>query len=316
MPGSGTFSFSNTDDYQAGFSDVFASFILSCAVVFAGQTARAVLDHMALLRARESAARVAYVVLPPDTVFVSFSCDPTLPLIWGGQALGPDELMLHACGERLHQRTLGPSCWGMVSLRPASLAGYAKAMTGSALGAPESGRILKPSRRDRKLLLRIDAEAARLAGTRPQTLAHPQIIRSMEQELAEVLVDCLTRCKERTESGIVRQRAKRMAHFEYVLAEIDPREWRPQRLAEVIGVSERTLQKDCAATLGCSPTGYLLMRRLRQARSAIVGADPKGAVIGDLARAAGFASAGRFAASYRTAFGETPSTTLRRLAIL
>ena len=109
MPGSGAFSFSNADDYNSGFSDVFAAFILACPGVFTGQIAHTVLNHMALLRARESVARVAFVVLPTDTVFVSFSCDSTLPLIWRGRALGPDELMLHGQDERLHQRTLGPS---------------------------------------------------------------------------------------------------------------------------------------------------------------------------------------------------------------
>ena len=138
----------------------------------------------------------------------------------------------------------------------------------------------------------------------------------MEQELAEVLIACLTVGEERAETAAMRRRAERMAHFEHLLAEIAPKDWGPRPLAAAIGVSGRTLQSDCAAVLGYSPTRYLLMRRLREVRSAILRADPNGTPIGDLAQAAGFSSAGGFAASYRAAFGETPSATLRRLATL
>src|SRR5271166_6522836 len=155
MPGSGTHSFADADDYQAGFRDVFAGFILTHAGVFDAHLSRTTLRHLRLLQAREARSRVAFVSLPPDAVIISFSADPALPLVWRGQTLDPGELMLHGRGERLHQRTLGASCWGLVSLPPASLAAFAEAMTGHALAPPASGQILRPPTRDRKHLLRI-----------------------------------------------------------------------------------------------------------------------------------------------------------------
>ena len=44
--------------------------------VFAARQHRATLNHLRLLQAQESQARVAYVMLPNDLVFISFSPDP------------------------------------------------------------------------------------------------------------------------------------------------------------------------------------------------------------------------------------------------
>ena len=149
------------------------------------------------MEARESLARVAYVTLPNDAVFISFSSDAALPLIWRGLRLEPGEILLHGRGERLHQRTLGPSSWGLIWLPPASLAAFGKTVTGRAFAAPDRGKILRPSVQDRKHLLHIHAGASRLAGTKPRMLAHPEVMRAMEQELVGVLISCLTNSEER-----------------------------------------------------------------------------------------------------------------------
>jgi AraC-like DNA-binding protein len=62
-----------------------------------------------------------------------------------------------------------------------------------------------------------------------------------------------------------------------------------------------------------SPSQYLRMRRLNRVRRAFLDADPATAKVSDIARGHGFTELGRFAAMYRDAFGETPSTTLRRV---
>ena len=57
----------------------------------------------------------------------------------------------------------------------------------------------------------------------------------------------------------------------------------------------------------------MLLRRLKQARIALREADPTTANVAEIARACGFTELGRFAGVYQSAFGETPSATLRRL---
>ena len=83
-------------------------------------------------------------------------------------------------------------------------------------------------------------------------------------------------------------------------------------LCRLIGVGERTLRSCCAEFLGIGPGRYILLRRLREVRRSLREADPDTASVSELARRYGFTQLGRFAEAYRSAFGETPSTTLRR----
>jgi transcriptional regulator GlxA family with amidase domain len=86
-------------------------------------------------------------------------------------------------------------------------------------------------------------------------------------------------------------------------------------LCSAIGVPERTLRVCCTEFLGMSPTRYLLLRRLNMARSALRRADPATASVAEIARSCQFQEPGRFAVTYRTIFGEMPSSTLRRKSI-
>jgi AraC-like DNA-binding protein len=86
-------------------------------------------------------------------------------------------------------------------------------------------------------------------------------------------------------------------------------------LCSAIGAPERTLRVCCTEFLGMSPTRYLLLRRLNMARSALRRADPETASVAEIARTYQFQEPGRFAVTYRTVFGEMPSSTLRRSLI-
>jgi len=313
MPGSSTSSFTCAEDYQAELSDVVAAFVVTSPAAFTASATRITLRHLHLLRARESLSRVACVSLPSDRAFISFSSDPALSLVWRGLALEPGEIMFHGRGERLHQRTVGGSCWGFIALSAASLAGFSKIETGRALAIPASGRILRPSPRDRKHLLRVHREAARLAETGPHILAHPEVVRAMDEELAGVLVACLIDSEARPETDAERRAGEIMARFDEVLA-ADP--GRTLHLADVcdrLGVSGRLFRELCLACLGVSALKYMQLRRLSLVRAAILRAASHEARIGDLARHAGFTKHSRFTAHYRAAFGETPSMTLRRV---
>jgi AraC-like DNA-binding protein len=296
------------------FRDIFADFILSCRGVFDARQYRATLNHLHLVRAHETLGRVAYVTLPKDAVFLSFSAHHAPSLIWRGLRLEPGELILHGCGERMHQRTVGPSCWGLIWLTPASLAAFSKTLTGRVLAAPERGTIFRPNARDRKHLLRIHAEATRLAETRPRTLGHPEVVRAMEQELMDVLIVCLTDRKERVETVAMRRAASIMLCLEDMLEKSPHEQWSVAELRASAGVSERTFRYYCAMFLGTTPDQYMRQRRLMQVRAAMLRADGPKARIGDLARAGGFIEPSRFAKLYRATYGETPSTTLRRSA--
>lgn len=86
------------------------------------------------------------------------------------------------------------------------------------------------------------------------------------------------------------------------------------RLAEIAGVSIRTLQEAFQQHVGISPMVYLRQVRLARAHLDLCAADPRQATVADVAHRWGFSHLGRFAAAYRSAYGDSPATTLRRPA--
>jgi len=90
---------------------------------------------------------------------------------------------------------------------------------------------------------------------------------------------------------------------------------RPLCLAEIctaLGVRERTLRGACEEHLGMGPIRYLTLRRMHQARHALLSADALNTTVTRVAMEHGFGELGRFSVAYRSLFRESPSETLRR----
>jgi AraC-like DNA-binding protein len=220
--------------------------------------------------------------------------------------------MLHRRGERLHQRTNGPSRWQLIALSPAALATFCKTEAGYEQTLPSLGQVLRPPPSDLRRLLRLCGEAARLAETRPEVLRHPAILRAMECELAGILARCLLDGEERAESPGMRRAADVMTRLEGVLAAHSPRTLPAVELCQVLGVSEHTLRLYCASFLGFGARRYIQLRRLRLVRAALLGANPQKAQITELATRGGFSKRSRFTRLYKAIYCETPAETLRR----
>jgi AraC-like DNA-binding protein len=84
-------------------------------------------------------------------------------------------------------------------------------------------------------------------------------------------------------------------------------------IAVASGLSVRGLQDAFRRNLDASPADYLRRLRLDRVRQDLLAADPlSGATVAGIARRWGFVHLGRFAQTYRTAFGELPGSTLQR----
>ncbi len=81
-------------------------------------------------------------------------------------------------------------------------------------------------------------------------------------------------------------------------------------VASAAGVSPRTLQATFRAVVRTTPTAYIRSVRLDRARADLADRGGPGTVT-EVATRWGFNHLGRFAADYRTRFGESPSQTRR-----
>jgi AraC-like DNA-binding protein len=311
MPGSGTGTFIDLDNYQASLHHARIDLLVTSQGSFNAGLTWATLHHLQLLRSEENLPRIAYISLVSTLVFVGFATRPDPPMFWGGVELQTGEIIFHGRGKRFHQRTTGPCGWSLVGLAPEHLERYYEALSGKPLSLPAAARILRPAARDAARLLHLHAQACRFAETRPKVLAHPEVARAIEQGLIHALVTCL--CARGRDDGAARRHHIRiMARFEEVLADHPNRPLPMPQLCALIGVTDRTLRSCCAEFLGISPSRYVLLRRLKRAQVALRDADPATASVAEIAGGCGFTELGRFAGAYRTTFGESPSTTLRR----
>ena len=311
MPGSGTSTFIDPDDYQASVHRARLDLLVIAPGTFKARLTWATLHHLHLLRSEEDLPRIAYLSLAPALVFVAFATGSDPAMLWGGMELQIGDIILHSRGEissaddgplqlefcRAGSRAPRKICWS--SLRKGPL--------------PPGCRPNSATRRTR----RSAAAASACAGLPPrrdkaQTPGHPEVARAIEQDLILALVTCLTAAKVVEDGAARRHHTRIMVRFEEVLADHPNRQLHLPELCALIGVSERTLRSCCAEFLGISPSRYMLLRRLQAARIALRDADPTAANVAEIARGCGFTEFGRFAVAYRTAFGEPPSTTLRR----
>jgi AraC-like DNA-binding protein len=266
-----------------------------------------------VLRCEEDSPRIAYVQVTSELAFVTFPAGSEPLPVWRGREMQAGDIMFHSRGERLHQSTPGHSVWNVIAMDPAQLEHYGRALSGAPFSLPPEGRALQPSARVAARLRRLHTQACRLAETKSKILSHPEVARAIEQGLIQALVTCLTTASARTDGYAKRHHARIMVRFEEVLAEYLSRPLHMPELCDRIVVSDRTLRSCCAEFIGMTPGQYVLLRRLKEARRALRDAHPNKVKVAEVADRFGFTQLGRFAGTYRATFGETPSTTLKRI---
>jgi AraC-like DNA-binding protein len=314
MPASGTSIFTDPDAYESGFPGGKISLVFISRGDFKARLTWVDLPNMRLLCGEENLPHVAYLSLAPKRVCVAFPTHLDAPMTWAGVELRCGDIILNGPGDCAHVRTRGTSHLAFMFLAPEYLAHYGQALMGlDAVPLPMT-RVVRPPSCTTRRLIRLHAKACRLAESKPKVIAHREVARALEHDLLHILVDCLSAGFAHNDLGARRRRAHIMNRFEDLLASHFERPLQISEICASIGVPERTLRACCAQFLGMGPSRYIRLRRAKLVRAALLRADPKRSTIAEHARRYGFSEPGRFSALYRTVFGETPSTTLRRAA--
>src|SRR5713226_7707338 len=239
MAKNGTATFDNPDDYQAGIGDASVNLIVTGGRDFNARLTWLNLRRLHVLRASENLPRIAFISLSPAQVFVSFPTSAGPPLTYGGLGLQFGDVVFHSRGERMHQRTNGESQWGLISLPPEQLVACGKALTGLKITSPPAGRALRPSRRAAVRLLRLHSKACRLAETKHELIANPEVARALEQEFLHALVNCLMADDANGNLKTGRHHADIMVRFEDASTTHSSPQLNMPALCSAIGVPER-----------------------------------------------------------------------------
>ena len=112
--------------------------------------------------------------------------------------------------------------------------------------------------------------------------------------------------------NVSRNRARVMWRLKEVLAAKPGEILYMTELCAEVRASYWTLRDCCSEYLGMSPKRYLWLRRMHLARRALKNADAERTTVTKIASDYGFWEFGRFSVAYRSLFGESPSTALRR----
>jgi AraC-like DNA-binding protein len=270
------------------------------------------LDHLRLSAAEEQLPSIGFLEVPAAKLLVSFPMGDQPAPVWGGISLRKGEFMLFGPGYRGHMRTQGHCRWGAIWLHAQEMAHYFRVLTEHTLTIPPVAQRWHSPPAPRRCLLQLHAAAIRIAKARPETFLGAAAAHGLEQEVIEALVECLSAGRAVEEAPATHRHQEIMLRFEDLLGTQPSRHMGVDEFSAATGVSVRVLQMCCKKVLGMSPTSYVRLRALYRVRHILRAQNPDATSVAQVARSQGFRALGRFAATYRSLFGELPSSRLRR----
>ncbi len=233
-----------------------------------------------------------------------------LPIVRGLQ-MRPGDWMCLSPRMQSHHRTPGPVDYVALTLDADALANAAIGLTGAPV-AVTGGKVLRLPEQLGAWLMSVIEAATRAAVTTDGIFASPLAADALEHALLRPMIMCLMHGKVVGQDIPHGWRASVAKRFEEAVeANLENPPTIPE-LCRSIGVSERALRVLCQEQLGVSPLRFMMLRRLHLTRRILMRADPRRASVTQVAMDHGFWEMGRFAATYRAHFGESPSATLRR----
>lgn len=177
----------------------------------------------------------------------------------------------------------------------------------SSVEADHGGRMLQHT---------LDMIARQLAG--PESpLAHPTLAARLEEFIINALLhsqphNYLAALTAERPAAVPRQVRRAEEYIHANAGEII----KLSQIAEAAGCSVRALQLAFRTFRDTTPMSLLRRTRLERAHAELLQSDPGATTVTEIAVKYGFFNVGRFAQDYRSAFGQSPSETLRQPAPL
>src|SRR5215470_10055865 len=306
-------TFTDPDAYHAAISGTHARAdgVVAACGNFRADLATIQLDRVLLRHAGATLPRTTYSAIDPRMFAIAFATDPRQQIYVNGLELVPDAIVVFRAASEGHNR-FSASRWSSVALLHEDVAAAGQTLIGRELIAPPHTHLIKPSAPLFSKLLKLHKAVCQLAEAAPEVLAGAEVARALEETLIRVMIQCLSEGQGIEVGSAYWRHAAVMRRLENFLETNRDRTLHLTDLCAAAGASDRTLRILCQEHLGMSPTRYLWLRRMHLARRALRMADPTTTTVTEIATSYAFWELGRFAVSYRSLFGETPSATLRR----
>jgi AraC-like DNA-binding protein len=303
-------TFADPDDYAAAVP------LTTCDVTITGRgrfEAKVISFDVNRLRVRQlsdNLPRAIHCIDPVGYAGFSFRTQPGPSLRRGGLEISDSAILRRAHAQTYFQRSDGFARLGAISLPVEDMASIGATIAGLDLTPPKDTVSVTPPAGGLYRLHRLFEAAVHLAEYAPSVVAHPGAAHGLEQALLEAIAGCFATGDVAEDRSALRRHAPIMRKF-YDATENNPGRalFIPDLCAE-IGVGERTLRICCEEYLGTSPSRYLVLRRMRQARKTLRESDRNTTTVTEIAAQWGFWNFGRFAGEYKSLFGELPSVTL------
>jgi AraC-like DNA-binding protein len=307
------FVFKDSDPYGRAIRNARIDVLVAEKGEFHAELTQVDLPRLWLQRGCENLARVFHSSLDPRRAAIVFLADTRQRHVQcSGLSIAPGDIIVAGRGAVHYHRTFGPCRWATMSLAAEDFVPIGQAVAGRELTVPTATHALRPPAVPMARLLALHREVGQLALRTPETLAHPEVARALEQALLHLMITCLTEGASLEMTSSTRRHSAIIARLEEVFAANPDRPLHLVELCAAVGVSERTLRACCQEHLGMGPVHYLWLRRMHLAHRALKDADPETASVTGIATSLGFCELGRFAVDYRAMFGEPPSASLRR----
>jgi AraC-like DNA-binding protein len=312
MPSSSVRTFTDPDHYTTAIRQGTSEVTVTARGPFAAKLTRIDLHSLWMQRFSETIPRIKHTTGWGGRAIIAFPTQPGLRQSWDGVDLHSSRIIRFKPGTSYYQRSTGASAYGSISLPLADMSAHGAAIAGCDLSAPCDTRVVTPTPLAISKLQRLHAAAESLAETAPEVIANPDSARGLEQALIETMVGCLTVNETGEDRASQRRHERIMRRFHSLMDEQPDQPLYLPEICKAIGVSERTLRMCCQEQLGMSPKQFLIRRRMHMVRRDLTRATSTATTVTAVATKYGFWDFGRFAAAYKSVFGELPSTVLAR----